>query len=82
MDSAKTADTSDIVKVVDKLYLQKSYHVGQGHAFIEESIKNFSLNREQERAFRIIANHASSPHLNKPELSFGSMNMVFCGDFA
>jgi tRNA A22 N-methylase len=48
-----------VVKVVDKPYLQKTYHAGESHTFIEQAIKKYSLNREQEHAFRIIANHAS-----------------------
>src|SRR6266508_4227302 len=71
--SATTANTSNIVKVVDKLYLQKAYHTGQSHAFIEESIKKFTLNREQERAFRIIANHASSPGSSQLKMYVGGM---------
>jgi chromosomal replication initiation ATPase DnaA len=71
--SAKSSEASNIVKVVDKSYLEKSYHAGQGHAFIEESIIRFSLNREQERAFQIIANHASNPHSAQLKIYIGGM---------
>ena len=70
---AKTAEASNIVKVVDKSYLQKSYNAGQGHVFIEEAIKKFSLNREQERAFRIIANYASNLHSGHLKMYIGGM---------
>lgn len=49
--SAKHTEVCNIVKVVDKSYLQKAYHAGESHAFIEQSIKKYTLNREQERAF-------------------------------
>jgi hypothetical protein len=62
ISSAKCKGTSNVVKVVDKSYLQKAYHAHEGQGFIEQSIKRYTLNREQERAFRIIANHASGPH--------------------
>jgi hypothetical protein len=55
-------EDTNIVKIVDKSYLQKSYHAGETQAFIEKSINQYTLNTEQERAFRIIANHASNPH--------------------
>ena len=51
----------NIVKIVDQTYLTKSYvastELAQKH--IETIIKDFSLNVEPERAFRIIANYAS-----------------------
>jgi len=50
--SAERTEACNIVKVVDKSYLQKAYHAGQGHAFIEQSISKYTLNKEQERAFR------------------------------
>ena len=50
---------SSDVKIVDKRYFEKgckpSKHVDQ----IESIIQEFSLNEEQERAFRIIANHVA-----------------------
>ena len=51
----------NIVKVVDKSYLEKRFHNSEFQFQIEESIVKFSLNEEQERAFRIVANHAVSP---------------------
>ena len=74
--SAKHTEVCNIVKVVDKSYLQKAYHAGESHAFIEQSIKKYTLNREQERAFRIIANHASGNHSvqNQLKMYFGGMS--------
>ena len=58
ISSGKSSEACNVVKVVDKSYLQKAYHAGESHTFIEQAIKKYTLNREQERAFRIIANHA------------------------
>ena len=60
--SAKHTEACNIVKVVNKSYLQKAYHAGQSHVFIEQSISKYNLNRDQEHAFQIIANHASNSH--------------------
>ena len=66
--SGHSTDSSNVVKVVDKSYLQKSYHAGENHTFIEQAIKIYTLNKEQERAFRIIANHASGHRSQQPQL--------------
>ena len=71
--SAEHTEACNTVKVVDKSYLQKAYHAGQGHAFIEQSISKYTLNKEQERAFRIIANHASNPHSAQLKMYIGGM---------
>ena len=71
--SAKRTEACNVVKVVDKSYLQKAYHAGQGHAFIEQSISKYTLNKEQERAFRIIANHASNPRSAQLKMYIGGM---------
>ena len=67
ISSAKHTE-ANVVKVVDKSYLLKTYHAGEGHAFIEQSIKKYTLNKEQECAFRIIANHASGPRSGQDQL--------------
>jgi hypothetical protein len=66
--STTSAESCNVVKVIDKSYLKKSYHAGPNHHFIEESIEKYSLNKEQERAFRIIANHASCPLSSQSQL--------------
>src|SRR6266540_3266875 len=68
ISSDKCTEACNVVKVVDKSYLQKAYHAGEGHTFIEQAIEKYSLNKEQERAFRIIANHASGPHSGQAQL--------------
>ena len=51
----------NIVKIVDKSYLEKRFHSKDFQFQIEESVQKYTLNEEQERAFRIVANHAVSP---------------------
>ncbi|KAF8812808.1 hypothetical protein BYT27DRAFT_7045790, partial [Phlegmacium glaucopus] len=50
--------TSNIVKIVDQSYLTKCFNTGENKQQIEEVVSKFGLNTEQERAFRIIENHA------------------------
>src|SRR5882762_7498893 len=54
------------VKIVDKSYLTTKFKakVRSEESIIDNTVSEFSLNTEQERAFRIIANHAST---KKPE---------------
>ena len=57
----------NVVKVVDKSYLDKKFHSLEFQFQIEDSIVKYSLNEEQERSFHIVANHAVSPcaeHIN------------------
>jgi hypothetical protein len=48
------------VKVVDQSYLTQQFRAKTAAAqkLIDDLVKQFSLNIDQERAFRIIANHA------------------------
>ena len=54
------------VKIVDKTYLTAKFKamVEKDQNIIDNAVSDFLLNTEQERAFRIIANHAST---DKPE---------------
>ena len=51
------------VQIVDRSYLQKNFKTQSETAqkLIEDVIDQFELTSEQERAFRIIANHAFTP---------------------
>ena len=51
------------VKIVDQSYLTRDFKAKskQRHQLIKKTIKFFNLNVEQQRAFCIIANHASCP---------------------
>ena len=62
-----------MVKIVDKSYLEKSFVAGGHKVQIDETITKFELNKEQERAFRIIANHAISPHADQLKMYLGGM---------
>jgi hypothetical protein len=65
--------SSNIVKVVDKSYLEKSFHVDRFSEVIQDTVKSFSLNTEQERAFRIISNHAISTNPEQLRMYLGGM---------
>lgn len=53
----------DIVKVINQSYLDKGFKAKQvsDQKLIDNTVKRFSLNKEQEHAFRIVANHATNP---------------------
>ena len=63
------------VKIVNKSYFEKSYD--SGHLYNEEhtetTIKEFELNDAQERAFRIVANHATLATTNQLKMYLGGM---------
>jgi hypothetical protein len=54
--------SANIVKIADKSYLVKSMHRPEYQGIINNIVMQFSLNEEQERAFRIVANHASDSY--------------------
>ncbi|VDB90195.1 unnamed protein product [Peniophora sp. CBMAI 1063] len=58
----------DQVRIVDHRYMTSDYRSEEGdiQAAMDKIVKDFSLNSEQERAFRIIANHASLGTLVDP----------------
>src|SRR5258705_2672554 len=55
--------TQNNVQIVDRSYLQKNFKAQSETAqnLIEDVIEKFELTSDQERAFRIIANHAVAP---------------------
>jgi hypothetical protein len=63
------------VKVVDQSYLTKDFKAKEKSAqrLIDKIVKKYSLNREQERAFRIVANHAVQPQTEKLKMYLGGM---------
>ncbi|VDB96794.1 unnamed protein product [Peniophora sp. CBMAI 1063] len=50
----------DQVRIIDKSFLSKNYKAGEEDAgkLVDDIVQEFKLNEEQERAFRIIANHS------------------------
>jgi Helitron helicase-like domain at N-terminus/PIF1-like helicase len=75
VDSKQTSSNfkENIVKIVDKSYLEKSFVAGEHANKIDETVLKFELNKEQERAFRIVANHSVSPHQDQLKMYLGGM---------
>ena len=65
----------DDVKVIDHSYLTKSFKAQDqiNQNFIDSTVQDFGLNKEQERAFRIIANHASDDSGEQLKMYLGGM---------
>ena len=63
------------VQIVDRSYLQKDFKVQSivAQKLIEDVIQKFLLNSEQERAFRIVANHAVTPGAEQLMMYLGGM---------
>lgn len=69
-----TPDTG-VVKVVDGDYLKFNFRAKQAeHTEITEQVsKDFKLNKEQDRAFRIIANHSAAVAPEQLKMYLGGM---------
>ena len=63
------------VQIVDRSYLQKDFKAQSDVAqnLIEDVIEKFELNSDQERAFRIVANHAVTPGAEQLAMYLGGM---------
>ncbi|PBK85070.1 hypothetical protein ARMGADRAFT_899003, partial [Armillaria gallica] len=61
------------VKIVDKKYLERRYHSAEFKASVDSISTDFNLNNEQDRAFRIVANHATSPYSDQLRMYIGGM---------
>ena len=63
------------VRIVDRSYLQKNFKALSEAAqkLIEDVVEKFELTSEQERAFRIIANHAVAPGSEQLIMYVGGM---------
>jgi hypothetical protein len=62
------------VQVVDRSYLQKNFKAQSESAQkLIEDIEKFELTSDQERAFRIVANHAVSPGSEQLMMYVGGM---------
>ena len=64
---------SNDVKVVDKSYLERGFQAQEHQLIIDTTSTEFKLNAEQERAFRIVANHAVSQFPDQLKLYIGGM---------
>jgi hypothetical protein len=65
--------TSNVVKVIDKAYLEKRFHTTEHNSSMDAICEKYSLNDEQERAFRIIANHVVLPNSDSLKMYIGGM---------
>src|SRR5882672_4762702 len=63
------------VRIVDRSYLQKNFKAQSEAAqkLIEDVVEKFELTSEQERAFRIVANHAVAPGSEQLIMYVGGM---------
>src|ERR1700674_2527507 len=63
------------VRIVDRSYLQKNFKAQSETAqnLIEDVVTKFKLNSEQERAVRIVANHAVTPGAEQLIMYVGGM---------
>ena len=63
----------NVVKIVDKSYFERDFHIDGVSNIVNSTVKDFTLNREQERAFRIIANHAVCCNPEQLRMYLGGM---------
>ena len=65
----------DTAEIIDMSYLFKDFHADEQSTqdIIDITVNEFKLNTEQERAFRIIANHASSRSKQQLKMYLGGM---------
>jgi len=75
--SGKDPNQND-VRIVDRSYLQKSFKAQSETAqkLIEAVVEKFELTSDQERAFRIIANHAVTPASEQLIMYVGGMAVL------
>lgn len=65
----------DEVRIADASYLKRNFQAEQveQQALIDETAREFDLNEEQERAFRIVANHATTKRAKQLKMYLGGM---------
>jgi hypothetical protein len=70
-----TFNSYDKVEVVDASFLNKSFKAEmiEEQNFINDTVNEFNLNTEQERAFRIVANHVTHGGTKKLHMYLGGM---------
>ena len=61
------------VHVVDKSYMTRSFFSKEWQKNIDSVSNDFNLNKEQDRAFRIVANHACSPDSEQFKMNIAGM---------
>lgn len=65
----------DQAEIVDQHYLSSTYKCTpvENQIVVDDIVKEYTLNKEQERAFRIVANHTSSPKADQLKMYLGGM---------
>lgn len=71
--SASSSFTPNDVRVIDKSYMSQSFVSKQSQETINSVSVHFELNKEQDRAFRIVANHACSPDSDQLKMNIAGM---------
>jgi hypothetical protein len=74
-EGVKSAQNYGEVKIVDKSYLSQDFKADriEDQSLIDRTVIDFLLNSEQERAFRIVANHATSKNPEQLKMYLGGM---------
>jgi hypothetical protein len=63
----------NVVRIIDKAYLERKFHTTGHNNIIDTISQEYSLNDEQDRAFRIIANHVVIPNSEPLKMYIGGM---------
>ncbi|KAF9534447.1 hypothetical protein CPB83DRAFT_724268, partial [Crepidotus variabilis] len=71
--NSRISGSTNIVKIVDRDFLHRSFHLAPHSLVVCETVVKFALNAEQERAFRIIANHGISVEPDQLRMYLGGM---------
>ena len=60
---------------MDKSYSEKDFkaQTNEEMQYVDDTVKQYRLNEEQEHAFRIVANHASSKNQEQLTMYLGGM---------
>jgi hypothetical protein len=64
-----------LVRILTGAYFRRDFvtEKNETNDLINNTVSHFSLNEEQERAFRIIANHVSAPTTEQLKMYLGDM---------
>jgi hypothetical protein len=65
--------TTNVVKIIDKSHLERRHHSIEHKYAIDKLCEQYLLNEEQERAFKIVANHAVVPFSEQLKMYIGGM---------
>ncbi|KAF5385898.1 hypothetical protein D9615_002210 [Tricholomella constricta] len=70
---SKNHGDPNVVEIVDKSYLNRKCKSGKWASTIDNLVLDFGLNKEQCRAFTIVANHAANPASEQLKMYIGGM---------